>query len=276
LVGSYGLRHPEGELAALKDSQDRSLSAMITAGLLVFVASMAVYNTQSGGQVAQVEKAVESGGGSSAYGQLMEKALGPVALRGDEALLGDPNAPYTVVEFADFECPACAQVTPLVHELVARNPQVKVVFKHYPLSNICNSNIGREFHLNACRAAYAAECARQQGRFWDLTHLMMKNQTELDPDGINFMAGQVGLDIPTLTACMESPDTQERIRQDIAAATTAGVEGTPALFMKGTHGDEWVSLTAGPEGGELLLRAHLAGKELPAVPPARSHEGHGH
>lgn len=276
LVGSWGLRHAEGEVAALRDPQDRSLGAMITAGLVVFVASMAVYNTQSGGKAAQVQQAVQASGSGSAYGQLMEQALGPVNLRGDEPVLGDPAAPYTVVEFADFQCPACASVTPLMHELVARNPQVKVLFKHYPLSNICNPNIGQEFHVDSCRAAYAAECARQQGRFWDLTHLMMKNQSELDPAGIAFMAGQVGLDTSALAVCMESPDTHERVRQDILAGQTAGVEGTPALYLKGTHGDEWVSLTAGPEGGELLIQAHLAGKELPAAPPPASHEGHGH
>ncbi len=276
LVGSWGLRHAEGELAAFKDPQDRSLGAMITAGLVVFVGSMVVYNTQSGGKAAEVQQAVQSSGDGSAYGQLMEQALAPVALRGDEPVLGDPAAPYTVVEFADFQCPACASVTPLMHELVARNPQVKVLFKHYPLSNICNPNIGREFHVDSCRAAYAAECARQQGHFWDLTHLMMKNQSELDAAGIAFMAGQVGLDTAALSACMEAPETHERIRQDILAGQASGVEGTPALFMKGTHGADWVSLTAGPEGGELLIRAHAEGKPLPAAPPPASHDGHGH
>jgi protein-disulfide isomerase/uncharacterized membrane protein len=274
--GSWGLRHADGELAALKDPQDRSLGAMITAGLVVFVGSMLVYNSQSGGTAAQVQQAVQASGDGAAYGQLMEQALAPVALRGDEAVLGDPAAPYTVIEFADFQCPACASVTPLMHELVARNPQVKVLFKHYPLSNICNPNIGREFHVDSCRAAYAAECARQQGRFWDLTHLMMKNQSELDLAGISFMAEQVGLDAPTLAACMESPATHELIRQDVLSGQAAGVEGTPALFLQGTHGAEWVNLTAGPEGGELLIRAHLAGKPLPPPGPPRSHEGHGH
>lgn len=276
LGGSFALRSPEGELAAFKDPQDRTLSTMVSAGLVVFLGSMVVYNSQKGGAVQQVRTAEGKGEDASVYAQLMEQPLGPVQLRGDEPILGDPNAPYTVVEFADFQCPACAAVTPLVSELVARNPQIKVHFKHYPLSNICNPNIGREFHVDACRAAFAAECARQQGRFWDLTHRMMKNQSDLDAEGIAIMAGQLGLDVAALQACMEDPATRLVVAQDIQAGERAGVEGTPALFLQGLQGSDWVALQAGPEGAELLVRAHLAGKSLPAAPPPRSHDGHGH
>jgi protein-disulfide isomerase len=272
LIGGWSSRHPDGLVAALGDREDRSLSTMLTAGLVVFVASMGWYNMQKGGVVAEVKGAEGGQDEMAAYAQLMEQTRGPMTLDGTEPILGDPNAPYTVVEFADFECPACAAVTPMMHQLVERNPNIKVAFKQYPLSNVCNPNIGREFHKNACRAAFASECARLQDRFWDMTYLLFKNPTELDADGVNFMAEQVGLDGPAFTACMADPATMASIRSDVDAGTRLGIDGTPALFLKGIAGEQWVALTAGPEGAELLVRAHAAGKTLPAVPPAAPHD----
>ncbi|MCK6503320.1 thioredoxin domain-containing protein [Myxococcota bacterium] len=272
LVGGWTSRHPDGLVAALGDREDRSLSTMLTAGLVVFVASMGWYNMQKGGAVAEVKGAQGGQDETAAYAQLMEQTRGTLTLDGTEPVLGDPGAPYTVVEFADFECPACASVTPMMHELVERNPNVKVVFKQYPLSNICNPNIGREFHKNACRAASAAECAHQQGRFWDMTYLLFKNQTELDADGISFMAEQVGLDAAAFTACMGDPSTLASIQADVAAGERLGIDGTPALFLHGIAEGQWVALTAGPEGAELLVRAHAQGKTLPPPPPPAPHD----
>lgn len=274
LAGGWLTRHPDGLGAALGDRDDRGVSTMLTAGLVVFVASMAWYNMQKGGAVAEVARATQDGGDNAGFAQLMEQTRGPLVLDGTEPVLGDPNAPYTVVEFADFQCPACAAVTPLMHDLVARNPNIRVMFKQYPLSNICNPAIGREFHLDACRAAAASECARQQGRFWDLSHLMFKNQEELDEEGIAFMATQVGLDPALFTACMADPATQAAIREDVAAGEKVGVESTPSVFLHGIQGNDWVAMTAGPEGAELLVRAHAEGRSLPPAPPAAPHDDH--
>ncbi len=270
LVGGWLTRDPDGFGPAFAGKDDRSLGAMLTAGLVVFVGVMAWYNTQKGGAVAETTQAVESGD-TTAYGRLMESTEGPLELDGSEPVLGDPNAPYTVVEFADFQCPACAAVTPMMHDLVARNPNIKVMFKHYPLSGICNPQVQGDRHQDACRAAQAAECARLQDRFWDLSHLMFKNQTELDRDGIDFMVGQVGMDKAAFAACMDDPSTGTAVLADIQSAMSVGVHGTPSLFMQGTHGNQWLSLTAGPEGAELLVRAHASGVELPPIPAAAPH-----
>lgn len=272
LAGGWLTRDPEGLGAVFSASDDRSPGAMLTSGLVVFVAAMAWYNTQKGGAVAETEQAAAQGD-TSAYAQLMEATEGPLVLDGTEPVLGDPGAPYTLVEFADFQCPACAQVTPMMHELVARNPNIKVLFKHYPLSEICNPQVPGERHKDACRAAKAADCAGQQDRFWDLSHLMFKNQNRLDREGIDFMAGQVGLDAAAFAACMEDPATDKGVLSDIEAAMQVGVHGTPTIFLQGTHGSQWASMVAGPEGAELLVRAHASGQELPAIPPAADH-GH--
>ncbi|RME23143.1 MAG: hypothetical protein D6798_14130 [Deltaproteobacteria bacterium] len=271
LVGGWLSRDPEGLAAALSDRDDGSLGAMLTAGLLVFVAVMAWANTRSGGAVADTRAAVD-GGDTAAYARLMEQPEGPLELDGTEPVLGDPNAPYTIVEFADFQCPACAAVSPMMPDLVQRNPNIRVLYKNYPLSGICNPQVQGERHQYACGAAKAGECARQQGRFWDLAHLMFLNQTELDREGLDFMARQVGLDMDAFARCMEDPQTDKAILEDIQAAMTVGVHGTPTLFLHGTHGNQWVELTAGPEGAELLVRAHASGVELPPPPPRQSHE----
>ena len=91
----------------------------------------------------------------------------PVPLDGSEPVYGNPDAKYTVVEFADFECPYCGMVAPELKKIVDENPDVKLLFKHYPLSNVCNLNVAREGHANACAAAIASDCAGKQGKFWE-------------------------------------------------------------------------------------------------------------
>ncbi|NOY27855.1 MAG: thioredoxin domain-containing protein, partial [Oligoflexia bacterium] len=235
---------------------------------------MAWYNMQKGGAVADVAKATASGNSSDAYAQLMEQPGGVVTLDGTEPVLGNPAAPYTVLEYADFQCPACAAVTPMLHDLVAKDPNIKVIFKNYPLSSLCNSSMNRVFHENSCRASTAGECARQQDHFWDLAHLMFKNQTELDDDGLNFMASQAGVDASAFAICMADPASLDAVRADANAGNALGIDSTPRLYLHGIAGDDWVMLTAGPEGAELLVRAHAAGKTLPAAPPAGSHPRH--
>lgn len=272
LAGGW-LTRTQGLGAAFGDKEDRSLSTMVTSGLVVFIGAMAWYNSQSGGVAAEVAGATAGGEPDiAAYAQLMEQTEGPLTLDGTEPVLGNPTAPYTIVEFADFQCPGCAATKPLIDELVSRNDNVRVLYKNYPLSNVCNPSIGREFHVDACRAAAAAECAHKQGRFWDLAHLMFKNQKNLDADGLAFMANQVGLDAAAFSACLDDPATMAAVEADVAAGNRVGVHGTPSLFLKGTHGDTWVAMTAGPEGAELLVRAHAEGKELPAPPAPEAHE----
>ena len=249
---------------------DWSLSTMVAAGLLVFIGAMAWYNIQKGGPATEVAKAA-SKGGTDAYTALMEQAAGPMDLDGTEPILGDPNAPYEVVEYADFQCPGCAAVTPLMVDLVGRNPDIKVLFKNFPLNNGCNPALSRAFHKDSCRAASAGECARQQGKFWDLAHLMFKNQEDLDDPGIMFMAKQAGLDTDQLKTCMADPSTLTAVVADATAGQKINVNGTPSLFLKGIEGDDWLYMTGGPEGIEMLVHAHAAGQPLPPAPPADSH-----
>lgn len=258
----------------LKGKQDRSLTNGLTAGVVVFVACMIGYQRLGpSSPAASTAEAIEAGAEvrSQDLAELFEGTEGPLELDGTEPVMGDPAAPYTLVEFADFECPYCGKVAPMLHDLVKNNPDIKVLFKHYPLSEICNDGIQGARHDRACAAAAATECARLQGRFWELDALLFANQQFLGEEELRFQAKKAGLDAETFEACMADERTMAAVRADVAHAQQVGVHGTPSLFLQGIKGDEWVSVKGVPEYAAVLVQAHKQGIEMPATPPHAKH-----
>ena len=250
---------------------DRASNAMVGSGLLVFVLTMVVYSQASPSVTGPAVAADASG---DALATLFEAPAGKMTLDGTEPIYGDPSAPYTVVEFADFECPYCGKVAPELKKLVDNNADIRLLFKHYPLSPLCNESVQREgMHPHACGAAQAAECARNQERFWELTALMFKNQSYLSPEDLKFLTQQVGMDEAAYSVCMSNPMTETAVLSDISHANTLDLHGTPALFLLGVTGDEWVSITGSPEEIGVLVGAHREGRAIPPTPPAGTH-GH--
>lgn len=265
LVGGLALLRADGEplgagVARALGGADRSLAVAVVTGVVVLLVVPKGGGSAAGG----------AGGGSdtaSLEGTVLTTRE-PVPLDGTEPMLGVPSAPITVVEFADFECPHCALVAPELHDLVSARPEVRVLFKNYPLSNLCNDKITRLFHEHACEAAVAGECARQQGRFWELDRLMFANQTYLDSDSIQFMAKQVGLDEAAFSACMKDPAALEAVKLDAAHGNQMGITGTPTLFVHGLYGDDWVQLRGLVDLVSVLLELKDKGEPLPKpVPP---------
>ncbi len=244
---------------------DRTVPVMLVAGLVCFVLAIAVYNGKKSN--------LDCGGGDTTdpailatYYHLPPK--GTVQLTGDEPIYGKSNAPYLIVEWADYGCPHCAKTGAGVKKLVSENPSVQVRFKHYPLSDQCNAHVGSDLHPNACGAAASTECARQQGRFWELSDLLFKNQRYQSAEDIRFMAEQAGLDIEALEACMADPLTTQRLRADTDHADAVDITGTPTFFIRGLFGDQWVQVRSRPEAMQALVEAHAAGVELLAPGPA--------
>jgi protein-disulfide isomerase len=148
-----------------------------------------------------------------------------VNVSGNGPSLGPADAPVTLVEFADFQCPYCARALPLVSELRERFPtQVRVVFKHLPLESI---------HPRARAASEAAICAEKQDRFWPYHDLLFQNPRALGDADLRAHAGTVGLDLAAFDACLQGPERTERIAADVAEATAAGISGTPAFVLNG-------------------------------------------
>ena len=157
--------------------------------------------------------------------------------RDDAAAKGRADAPVTIVEFSDFQCPACAQAFRDLHELLARRSDVRLVFRNFPLDSSCNEGMPRALHPDACLAAMAAECARQQQRFWEYHDRLFENQRTLERDALFRFARELGLDIAAFRTCLDAPETRGRVSEDVRAGIAAGIESTPTLFINGRRID---------------------------------------
>jgi protein-disulfide isomerase/uncharacterized membrane protein len=146
---------------------------------------------------------------------------------------GAPDAPITIVEFSDFECPACGHAFGDLRELVKRRRDVRLVFRHYPLDASCNSAMPQTLHPDACAAAIAAECAGDQGKFWEYHDQLFEHQTALDRESLFRYARDLGLDIDRFRTCLDSPDARARVTEDVDAGTRLEIDSTPTLFING-------------------------------------------
>jgi protein-disulfide isomerase len=147
-------------------------------------------------------------------------------LRGGAPMRGRADAPVTVVMFCDFQCPRCAEAAPVVDKLSSTYPSdMRVVYRHFPIERT---------HADAGRAAEASLCALEQGRFWDMYHSMLANQTELDLSGLIRQGGDLGLDSPAFARCLESGRHRADWTRDQKDGIALGVAGTPTFFVNGT------------------------------------------
>jgi protein-disulfide isomerase len=138
---------------------------------------------------------------------------------------GQPQAPITIIEFSDLQCPFCASVTPTLRELMKQYPdQVRWVFKNFPL----------DFHADSPLAHAAALAAERQGKFWEMHDLIFANQHNLKRDSLLAEARSLNLDMDRFTADLESADTKRQLEADKKEGQGLGVNGTPAFFINGT------------------------------------------
>ncbi|MFZ0680295.1 thioredoxin domain-containing protein [Candidatus Binatus sp.] len=172
----------------------------------------------------------------------------------DRPTQGPANAPVTIVEFADFECPFCAHAFSVIETLVntTYKGKVKVIFKAYPLN----------VHPWAMKAAEAAECARMQNpdAFWDFARYFYTNQGSIDAkniqDNVDKLAKTEKLDAPSLKACMESAQTEASIKQDQTDGNSIHVSSTPTFFVNG------IPVVGLPDGKimDYVIESELSGK----------------
>ncbi len=163
----------------------------------------------------------------------------PLEETGDLSLrdysLGEQNAPVTIVEFSDFECPFCRKMAPELKALINRYPgKVRLIYKNFPLDKSCNPNMERQLHDFACRAAVMARCAGKQGEgsFWSMHDALIKLGSFSD-ERLKSLPVELGLGISEFDACVEDPQTLARVVQDIEIGSQFGINGTPAFFVNG-------------------------------------------
>jgi protein-disulfide isomerase len=138
---------------------------------------------------------------------------------------GSENAPVTLVEYGDYECPYCGQAEVMVRELLdSFGDELRYVWRHLPLSDV---------HPHAQLAAEAAEAAAAQGKFWAMHDKLIAHQDELTPRDLGRYAEELGLDVERFWDELRSHAHAERVADDVASADASGVAGTPAFFING-------------------------------------------
>ena len=143
---------------------------------------------------------------------------------GEAAVHGPADAWVTIVEVSDFQCPFCGRAVGTMKEIEQRyGNDVRLVFKHNPLP----------FHNRALPSAMAAECAHDQGKFWQMHDKLFENQRALEDANIETYAKDAGLDAKKFKSCLTDNKFKKRIEEDQAMATKLGARGTPAFFING-------------------------------------------
>jgi protein-disulfide isomerase len=159
---------------------------------------------------------------------IMTKPAKPIA---KEALIlpttytnGPNTASVWLVEFSDFQCPACKAFSGVVSDLSKKYPDALLIaYRYFPL----------EIHTQSTPAALAAVAAGKQGKFWDMEALLFANQETLSAAIYPQLASQLGLDLTAFSASMQDPATKQLVLNDLAYGNTIGINATPTFFLNG-------------------------------------------
>jgi protein-disulfide isomerase len=175
----------------------------------------------------------------------VEEFTMPVVTEHDH-VLGPADAPVTVLEYGDYECPYCRGAFRDVHEMLDRYPdKIRFVFRNFPI---------RQVHPHAELAAEAAEAAAAQDRFWPMYELLLQPYARLDTDALDEYAERIGLDMPRFRADITDQRHARKISEDIQEGLRNGVNQTPKFYVNGERVDGKVPL----EHLEELVRKAVA------------------
>ena len=157
----------------------------------------------------------------------------------DEPFKGQKDAPLTLVEFSDYQCPFCSRhvretLTQLERDYIVTG-KVKYVFRNFPIESI---------HPHAFKAHEAATCAGEQGQYWEMHNRLFANQQSLGPSALAAHAQSLALDLSAFQTCLDSGRHASKIRGDLAEGQKAGVQGTPTFFLALTEPHDDSKVTA--------------------------------
>jgi protein-disulfide isomerase len=142
---------------------------------------------------------------------------------------GSPDAPVTLVEYGDYQCPFCGAAYPIVKEVQARlGERLRFVFRNFPITTS---------HPHAALAAEAAEAAGAQGRFWEMHDHLYEHQRHLKDADLHAYAEQLGLDVARFDNELATHAHADRVREDFMSGVRSGVNGTPTFYINGVRHD---------------------------------------
>jgi len=233
----------ESKITISKSSYNRMLKGIVAAiAIATFLGGYAVgtldggSNSLSADEIKEIISAVEAKAPAPQPAQAPPRPTAPqtfqVSLE-DDPFKGNPNAPVTVVEYSDFQCPFCSrffdQTLPLLEENYIDTGKIKFVYKDMPLDNL---------HPNARPAHIAAECADEQGMFWEYHDVLFENQGEWNrlssidlSSQLNQYATSMGLNSASFDSCLSSPSMADEVNADFLQAAQYGATGTPTFFI---------------------------------------------
>jgi protein-disulfide isomerase len=223
--GSSNDSSDEGATFTMKKSTVWKMATFIFAGLFV----ISFFGILDGGPTGEVIGGGDNGGAGTPppAGEIK------VTISSDDPVLGDADAPISIVEFSDFQCPFCARaangaIADFKNSDYFKDGEVNLVFKQFPLNSI---------HPQAQKAAEASECANDQGKFWEYHDLLFLNQNALDLTSLKSYAGQLGLNQLEFDGCLSSGEKASSVKEDLDAASAAGGRGTPYFVIVNEDGD---------------------------------------
>ena len=231
---------------ALSDPQqhDQAVVGILIAAVLATVL----------GWVAFRAAAVFRGEGDADLPRFLDRPIDPAV----DHIRGPVDAPLTLVEYGDYECPFCSLATGVARELGERfGDDLRFVFRQLPLADV---------HPHAELAAQAAIAAGAQGRFWEMHDLLFAHQDQLEYEDIAGYAADLDLDVEQFLRDLDDDDIAEHVRADVASAEASGARGTPTFFV-GDHRH------TGPHDTETLARALESSRQASVRPPQRRGSG---
>jgi protein-disulfide isomerase len=159
-----------------------------------------------------------------------EAVLATPVTKERDHIQGPPDAPVTLLEYGDYECPYCGAAHPIIKDVQARmGDRLRFVFRNFPITTS---------HAHAEQAAEAAEAAGAQGRFWEMHDLLYENQRALGDDDLRAYAQRIGLDLERFDKELAEHVHAPRVREDFMSGVRSGVNGTPTFFINGARYDD--------------------------------------
>lgn len=249
----FTTRNEEAKITITKSSYNKMLKGIVVAiAIATFLGGYAIgtlsddSDSLSADDIKEIISAMEAKAPAPQPTQAQPTPSAPQIIQvslDDDPVKGNPNAPVTVIEFSDFQCPFCSrfytQTLPALEENYINTGKIKLVYRDLPLDNL---------HPNARPAHIAAECADEQGKFWEYHDVLFSNQGEwnrlssIDLNSkLNQYATSMGLNSASFGSCLSSKSVADEVQADYLQATQYGATGTPTFFI-GTEKDGFIKL----------------------------------
>ena len=162
-----------------------------------------------------------------------------ISLDSSDPILGDSNAPISVIEYSDFECPFCERaysntIASLKESDAFQNGEINLIYRHFPLNNI---------HPKAQKAAEASVCAQKQSKFWEYHDTLFENQNALAVDDLKSYASDLGLNQAKFDSCLDNGEAKDKVDKDLISATASGGTGTPYFIILNKETEKTTSIS---------------------------------